>query len=68
LIKWTLQRPNSDLGGHRSLLHYQSLAETGSGLLTPRLDDEETIIEMEAASPRPLSDFNASPPRPPMPR
>jgi len=45
-----------ELDGHRSLLHFQSVNESGLGLLSPRCDDEETIIEMESKS-----DLNASP-------
>ena len=61
LVQSFNHRPNPELDGHRSLLHFQSINETGHGiLLTPRCDDEETIIEMESRS-SVLSDLNASP-------
>ena len=54
LVQSFNHRPEID--GHRSLLHFQSVTESGLGLLSPRCDEEETIIEMESKS-----DLNASP-------
>ena len=64
LVQSFNQRSNFELDGHRSLLHYQSVSENGSRLMSPRRDENETIIEMEAAKSPPVSpysDFNASP-------
>ena len=71
LVQSFNQRPSSELDGHRSLLHYQSFSENGPAYMSPRREEEETIIEMEAKScaVSPSSqycvggggDFNASP-------